>query len=299
MTRRSPNQYNWDKLEFDETILNRNFTPMNNRQIKYIVIHHMTILNRDMGSQDALDACYATWQTREASAHYGVDGDFVRQFVWDKDVAWANGNYYANRDAIAIEHANATADQPGTENDWVIDERTFTTGAKLCAYLHRYYGITPVRGVSVRMHREFYQTACPGPYMVRNYNRYFDLMMGFYNAIGKVPEVSAPPVDPQPSAPQPPKATNSQIAHEVIKGIWGNGAERVRRLREAGYDPAAVQGMVDTLVKMQVGMRTDVVVDEVIKGIWGNGAERVANLTNAGFDPVEIQRRVNERLKNG
>lgn len=38
-----------------------------------------------------------------------------------------------------------------------------------------------------------------------------------------------------------------EIAKEVYQGKWGNGEERKRRLREAGYDPAAVQKRVNEL----------------------------------------------------
>lgn len=37
------------------------------------------------------------------------------------------------------------------------------------------------------------------------------------------------------------------IVGEVMKGKWGNGAERRKRLTEAGYDPAAVQVVVNKL----------------------------------------------------
>ena len=38
------------------------------------------------------------------------------------------------------------------------------------------------------------------------------------------------------------------IAQEVINGDWGNGAERKRRLREAGYDYNKVQNKVNDLL---------------------------------------------------
>ncbi|HOB36087.1 MAG TPA: SPOR domain-containing protein [Candidatus Avimonas sp.] len=41
------------------------------------------------------------------------------------------------------------------------------------------------------------------------------------------------------------KKSNQEIANEVIKGLWGNGAERRRRLAEAGYDYNEVQGIVN------------------------------------------------------
>ena len=38
------------------------------------------------------------------------------------------------------------------------------------------------------------------------------------------------------------------VAKEVIRGKWGNGAERKRRLTQAGYDPVAVQQRVNEIM---------------------------------------------------
>ncbi len=43
--------------------------------------------------------------------------------------------------------------------------------------------------------------------------------------------------------------TITEIAKEVIDGKWGNGADRKRRLTEAGYDYDAVQAEVNRLLK--------------------------------------------------
>lgn len=39
------------------------------------------------------------------------------------------------------------------------------------------------------------------------------------------------------------------IAKEVIRGNWGNGAERKARLREAGYDYKVIQDLVNELIR--------------------------------------------------
>lgn len=44
--------------------------------------------------------------------------------------------------------------------------------------------------------------------------------------------------------------TIGEIVQEVIRGDWGNGDERRRRLTEAGYDYAKVQTQVDVLMKL-------------------------------------------------
>lgn len=40
-----------------------------------------------------------------------------------------------------------------------------------------------------------------------------------------------------------------EIAKEVIQGKWGNGATRVAKLTQAGYDPKAVQNRVNQMLK--------------------------------------------------
>lgn len=46
-----------------------------------------------------------------------------------------------------------------------------------------------------------------------------------------------------------PKKTNDEIALEVIKGLWKNGRERTKLLKNAGYDPKEIQKIVNKLLK--------------------------------------------------
>jgi N-acetyl-anhydromuramyl-L-alanine amidase AmpD len=48
---------------------------------------------------------------------------------------------------------------------------------------------------------------------------------------------------------QPPKKSVDAIAKEVIKGLWGNGADRKKRLEAAGYNYKEVQKRVNQLLK--------------------------------------------------
>lgn len=50
------------------------------------------------------------------------------------------------------------------------------------------------------------------------------------------------------SAPKPAK-TIEQLAEEVIAGKWGNGQDRINRLKAAGYNPSAVQTRVNQKLK--------------------------------------------------
>ena len=40
-----------------------------------------------------------------------------------------------------------------------------------------------------------------------------------------------------------------EVAYDVIDGRWGNGQDRINRLRAAGYDPQAIQSIVNYLLK--------------------------------------------------
>lgn len=51
-----------------------------------------------------------------------------------------------------------------------------------------------------------------------------------------------------PSAPTKKKSVE-ELANEVIRGEWGSGEERKKRLNEAGYDYRAVQDKVNELLK--------------------------------------------------
>lgn len=42
--------------------------------------------------------------------------------------------------------------------------------------------------------------------------------------------------------------SNYEIAQEVLDGKWGNGAERKKRITEAGYNYSDIQGIVNALL---------------------------------------------------
>lgn len=53
----------------------------------------------------------------------------------------------------------------------------------------------------------------------------------------------------EPAEPAAPKKTVDELAREVIRGLWGNGADRKKRLTDAGYGYRAVQARVNQLMK--------------------------------------------------
>lgn len=100
-------------------------------------------------------------------------------------------------------------------------------------------------------------------------------------------------------APAPSKKSIDEVAREVIRGEWGNGADRKNRLTKAGYDYNAVQSRVNQLLgktPQPSKLSIDELARQVILGKWGNGAERKKRLTEAGYDYDKVQARVNELL---
>jgi GH25 family lysozyme M1 (1,4-beta-N-acetylmuramidase) len=103
-------------------------------------------------------------------------------------------------------------------------------------------------------------------------------------------EGSAPTPVPQPT-PVPVKKTNEEIADEVIRGLWGNGEDRVKRLTNAGYDYNAIQAIVNK--KMGGGSTPIKVGDSVIvngqgTGASNGGAGRTKNFTNQRMKVIAI-----------
>ena len=76
------------------------------------------------------------------------------------------------------------------------------------------------------------------------------LARGILNAFGiKAGAGKTAASKPQAKPTAAKKKTVDAIAREVIAGKWGNGAERKKRLKAAGYDYAAVQARVNALLK--------------------------------------------------
>lgn len=81
----------------------------------------------------------------------------------------------------------------------------------------------------------------------------------------KLGQVSAPSVKP-----------DEQIANEVIGGLWGNGTDRVNRLKAAGYDPSTIQSLVNAKLNVKPATPTTeyFTVPSGPSGYLGNIASR-------------------------
>ncbi len=244
--------------------------------ITKITVHHAA-------GKASLAALGALFKRKEASANYGIDSDGnIGMFVEEKDRAWTSGNADNDHRAVTIEVAN-----DGGEPDWHVSDKALKALITLCVDICKRNGIAALRFTgdatgNLTMHKMFAATACPGPYLESKFpyieaevNRRLqppqtgetvytvkngDTLSGIAAQYGTTYQELAKRngiADPNriyagqeirvPSAAAPKKSVD-EIAREVIRGEWGVGSERKRRLMQAGYDPDAVQERVNTLM---------------------------------------------------
>ena len=140
---------------FAEWIESPNYTPADERNITYIVIHVM-----DGYFEGTID--WFQNPDSQASAHYLVsqEGGIV-QMVREKDIAWHAGNWEYNQRSIGIEHEDkGNWDKP----NWATEE-LYQASAALVRYLCDKYGIPKDRNHIIG-HNEVpgVTKPCPGPY---------------------------------------------------------------------------------------------------------------------------------------
>lgn len=102
------------------------------------------------------------------------------------------------------------------------------------------------------------------------------------------------------NTPSEPKKSVTDIANEVIQGMWGNGTDRMKRLESAGYNYNEVQNKVNQMLSGNASAPSksvDKLAREVIQGLWGNGDDRKNRLTAAGYDYNAVQARVNQMMQ--
>ena len=136
-----------------------NYDSRQGTRITDITIHHMA-------GNLSVYQCGEVFQTREASAHYGIDGEGrIGQYVDEKYAAWANANSASNRRSVTIELAN---DQIG--GDWHVSDTAINRCIELCVDICKRNGIKKLNYTgdtsgNLTRHNMFYATACPGPYL--------------------------------------------------------------------------------------------------------------------------------------
>jgi len=139
-----------------------NYTAGRTDKIRGIVIHHAASTSLDSIGQ------VFSQPGRGGSAHYGVGGSQVHQYVREEDCAWHCSNWNGNNATIGIETTNSTG-----APDWKVANDTFNTLVKLVAEIAKRNGlgklwINPDADYpALSGHKDWYgaATVCPGPYL--------------------------------------------------------------------------------------------------------------------------------------
>ncbi|CAK1245520.1 N-acetylmuramoyl-L-alanine amidase CwlA (CwlA) [Fructobacillus tropaeoli] len=161
------------------------YTEGRSASINKIVIHHMATTD--------YDSVPGIWNSRQASAHYGIGQDGqIRAYVDEDNTAWHAGDWNTNLTSIGIEHANVNL-----APNYDIAQATIESSAKLVADIANRYGfgqVVPYKNLFP--HSQFTSTACPGQ-LTGKLQEIADRANAINNGGGYVPTQTAT------SAPQP------------------------------------------------------------------------------------------------
>lgn len=241
------------------------------KRITTIVIHHWD----DPDKNPTLAGVIESFKNpvRGTSAHYVVEAGRAVQMVDLADTAWHAGNWPINQCSIGIE-CNPRASQAD-----------LTTVGELIRDLQTCYGTLQIIG-----HKDASATSCPGYYYPPA------RVLAPYITGNATPAQT----DPTPGADE----DVENLAQAVIRGEYGNGAERRARL---GGRYAAVQERVNQILTSLYSQPTSIapnapasgpdleaIANAVIRGEYGNGAERRNRLGHL-YDPVQAI--VNRKLR--
>lgn len=129
--------------------------------IDRITIHHMA-------GNLTLAGCCSAVQSRGGSTNYCIDSNGnIGVMIDEKYRAWTSSNRANDMRAVTIEVANA----PGAgEPDWKVTDKALAACIKLCADICKRNGIKKLNYTgdttgNMTMHKWFYATGCPGPYL--------------------------------------------------------------------------------------------------------------------------------------
>lgn len=255
-----------------------NYTVGRSRNIDRITVHHMAGV---MSSSD----CARVFQTpnREASAHYGigVSGD-ISCYVDEDNTAWSDANWDSNCRTISIEVSNKSTggDWPVSEASWSALVKLVRDIANRNGLLplsvgnnlfgHRDFAATTCPGDYLYSRLQALADAVngyagdsttsttPSAQGGQDLNAVADAVIrGDYgNGSDREVRLRAAGYDPATVQAivnsklgfsyQPVSFANlDSVADAVIRGDYGNGADREAALRAAGYDPSAVQALVN------------------------------------------------------
>ena len=264
--------------------------------ISYIVIHY-TGVNNDTARANC--NYFKNGNTRSAGAHFFVDRSGVCcQSIPMELTAWSVGGFYTRANGAGSYYQRCTnANSVSIELCDILNKAPSSAQITATKSLVAYIKANCPNAKTIIRHWDVNGKLCPARMAGANnaeWNSFKASITG-----GSAP---APAPAPKPSSA---KKSNDVIAQEVIDGKWGNNPQRANSLKAAGYDPNAIQAIVNQKLGAKPAAKpapatakksNDQIANEVIAGKWYNGAARTAALKKAGYDPNAIQALVNQKL---
>ena len=236
----------------------------------------------------------ATNPKREVSANYWItnDGTLIPN-IDETRRAFTSGakGYPAGANA---DHRNITVEVSNSEigGQWRISDAAMKTLIALIADVYKRYGLGTVQrgaGRGVGVHQDWVPTACPGPYVMANIG-------SIIAEAEKIRTSGGTPSTPSvPGGSTAPTDSVDALAQAVIRGEYGNGADRIRRL---GSRYAEVQARVNQILasggatpSKPASVNIEELAKAVLRGEYGTGDERRRRLGN---NYAAVQARVNQ-----
>ena len=146
-------------------ITDHNYGPRTHA-IDTITIHHMA-------GNLSVQTCGKLFHKKNGSSNYGINGLDVALYVPESNGAWTSANKANDMRAVTIEVANDIC-----APYWTISADSMTTLINLCADICKRNNIKQLvwsdnkqdrinhrNGCNMTLHKDFAQTACPGPFL--------------------------------------------------------------------------------------------------------------------------------------
>ena len=268
----------------------------------------VTVHNTGNTASARNEATYHNNNNDQVSYHVAIDDIEAIQLISFDRNAWHAGdgaNGTGNRKSIGIEICYSMDNgYSGAKSERY--KKAEDNAALYIAHVLKQYGWGMDR---LKRHYDWSGKDCPHKmHATDTYQAFRNLVKKYLDELNveekpkaKEPVKKAPAKKPT-SKPKVTKKSNSVIAKEVLAGKWGNDPQRSAKLKKAGYNPTAIQKLVNEEYAKKAKPKTkpktkslNTIVNEVLRGDWGNGQARFDRLRKAGYNPNVIQREVNKR----
>lgn len=281
-------------------------SPHRNSPRKYpitkITIHHAA-------GNVSLQGYGNTFQTRQASANYGIDSQGnVGMYVEEKDRSWASSSSDNDNRAVTIEVANSS-----TGGNWPVSDAALAKLIELCVDICKRNGIARLNYTgdasgNLTRHNMFKNTTCPGPYLQAKFPWIAEQVNARLGA-----SASAPAPKPAPAAssgytgnsiveylnsvrqPSSYSARQKLASQHGISGYKGTSEQNLTLLGILRDGKTAAPAPAPTPAPAPAKSISKM-ADEVIAGLHGNGHDtrrKSLGISDAEYEQVraEVNRR--------